>query len=347
MTCGRRKSRAGFDAATFIITFKADLGLRFSCPIHSIDAVPIISFTMAAEFTCRKCVQTLGMRLRSQVRSSHSAYTARRFNSSNHSLRNPVTTAPHSTAAAASKANFSSSSTAAVGATQTQIPINEPGPVPTPPGLSSTPIPQTRGRAILRPDNLFHSFTNSPIPSMRQRAAAIRKEAYCPHPDHQRTRVPQSPSDPENRKDASNAKLPPAHVDFECPDCGIPVYCSEEHWADDYESHTEIVDTLRQINEDDHDLRSGRFFPEFEYPGPQIEELLVNMTNWDTYLYTREFRALNEDRAMRHATRMLTYPVTIASVLHELSPYDIRSGGRLTVEGLKSLSGRLMRSQVI
>jgi splicing suppressor protein 51 len=31
--------------------------------------------------------------------------------------------------------------------------------------------------------------------------------------------------------------------------------------------------------------------------------------------------------------------VTIGSVLHELSPYSIKKEGRLTVEGLKSLSG--------
>lgn len=108
---------------------------------------------------------------------------------------------------------------------------------------------------------------------------------------------------------------------------------------DDYESHSEICDTLRQANEDDHDLHSGRYFAEFRYPGPQIEEILPNMTNWDTYLYTREYNAINEERSMRQATRLLTYPVTIASVVHELSPYNIRAGGRLTVEGLKSLSG--------
>ena len=56
---------------------------------------------------------------------------------------------------------------------------------------------------------------------------------------------------------------------------------------------------LRQINEDDHDLVSGRMFPEFEMPGPQLEEAQVNMTNWDTLLYTREFEAVNDDRAMR------------------------------------------------
>ena len=110
---------------------------------------------------------------------------------------------------------------------------------------------------------------------------------------------------------------------------------------DDYEHHLKICDTLQQINEDDHDLRSGRIFPEFQYPGPLIEEAMVNMTNWDTMLYTRQFEAINEDRSMRQATRLLTYPITIGSVIHELSPYSIRKGGRLTPEGLKSFSGMM------
>jgi hypothetical protein len=108
----------------------------------------------------------------------------------------------------------------------------------------------------------------------------------------------------------------------------------------DYEKHLEICDTLRQINEDDHDLRSGRLFPEFDFAGPQLEESMVNMTNWDTLLYTRNFEAIRDDRSMRQATRLLTYPYTVASVLHELSPYSVRSGGRLTTEGLKSFSGK-------
>jgi splicing suppressor protein 51 len=133
--------------------------------------------------------------------------------------------------------------------------------------------------------------------------------------------------------------MAPAHVNFECPDCGIPVYCSKEHWADDYEAHLEVCDTLRQINEDDHDLRSGRFFPELEYAETQKEEALVNMTNRDNFFYTRNFNAIKADRSMRQATRLLTYPITIASILHELSPYSIKSGGRLTTEGIKSMSG--------
>lgn len=191
-------------------------------------------------------------------------------------------------------------------------------------------------RQTIPSHKLFNSFTNSPSPAIRRRAAFIRQNAYCPHPSHQATRLATSPHDTESRKTGS---LPPAHVRYECPDCGIPVSCSEEHFVSDYEAHLEICDTLRQINEDDHDLVSGRLFPEFEYPGPQVaEEAQVNMMNWDALLYTRDFNAINDDRNMRQVTRLLTYPLTIGTVLHELSPYNLRD--RLTVEGLRSLSGK-------
>lgn len=193
-------------------------------------------------------------------------------------------------------------------------------------------------RAILTPDNLFHPFTKSPSPDMRQKAAVTMSQAYCPHPGHHLVFEPTT-AFLEARKINCKPVQPPAHVRFECPDCGVPVYCTKEHWEDDYENHSEICDVLRQINEDEHDLRSGRLFSEFNLPGMQMDEALVNMSSWDTYLYTREHEAINSDRSMRQATRMLTYPVTIGSILHELSPYNIKKGGRLTVEGLKSLTG--------
>lgn len=196
-----------------------------------------------------------------------------------------------------------------------------------------------RRTMVLTEDNLFNSFTDSPIPQIRKRAAFMRQNAYCPHPSHKPTRAPHNPMDLEARK-SSETGTAPARVDFECPDCGIPVYCCEEHWADDYEAHLEVCDVLRQSNEDDHDLRSGRFFKEFQFAEPQMEEILVNMTSWDTYLYTRDFDALNKDREMRQATKLLTYPITIASVINELSPYNLRKNGRMTPEGLKSFSGR-------
>lgn len=103
----------------------------------------------------------------------------------------------------------------------------------------------------------------------------------------------------------------------------------------------EVCEVLKTINEDEHDLRSGRFFSEFEYPGPQyMDDFLINMENWDTFLWTREFRAINADMHQRQATRLLTYPTTIGSILHELSPYNVKSGGRLTPEGLRSFSGK-------
>lgn len=209
----------------------------------------------------------------------------------------------------------------------------------------SNPVEESDGRVLLQPNNLFHPMSKSPSPDMRRRAAFIKQNAYCPHPDHSQNRMALNPDDPEARK-SMQGRLPPAHVKFECPDCGIPVSCSEEHWADDYEAHLEICDTLREINEDDHDMRSGRFFPEFEYPGYQIEEAMVNMTNWDTFMFSRGFEAINAERSMRHATRLLTYPVTVGSILHELSPYNIKAGGRLTVEGLKSLSGKIFHTSI-
>ncbi|RAH71222.1 putative mRNA processing protein (Mss51) [Aspergillus aculeatinus CBS 121060] len=203
---------------------------------------------------------------------------------------------------------------------------------------SSTSNTFPDSRVLLKPNNLFHSFSQSPAAAIRQRAAFIKQNAFCPHPSHQQTRLPVSPHDPETRKSPQSSNLPPAHSHFECPDCGVPIYCSEGHWMDDFEAHLEVCETIRQINEDDHDLHSGRVFPEFTYPGLQDDNFVINMTNWDTFLYTREFEAINDDRSMRQVTRMLTYPLTLASVLHELSPYNVRKGGRLTVEGLKSVS---------
>lgn len=243
------------------------------------------------------------------------------------------------TARASALAKQTATTTRALG-TQGQAANNEAHRMPpSPPGLASANTSASQARSVLlKPNNLFHSFSNSPSPEIRRRAAFIKQHAYCPHHSHSQTRIATDPEDPEAQKAAQG--LPPAHVRYECPDCGVPVSCSEEHFADDYERHLEICDTLREINEDDHDLRSGRFFTEFEYPGMQMEEALINFTNWDTYLYSREHQAINDDRSLRQATRLLTYPATIGSVLHELSPYNIKSGGRLTTEGLKSLSGK-------
>ena len=293
----------------------------------------LMNFTTAAGmqsvYTCARCLNSLKRLTDAKFNTQVCNTIPQRrwkYTSTRPSIQNPLIPKPSTRQRALTSQGY-----------QGKDSVNQPPHPVTAAKATDTPSSSLSGNVLLEPNNLFHHFSNSPSPDIRRRAAFMKTHAYCPHPSHHQTRMPLSPHDPEARK-GSGSTQPPAFVRFECPDCGIPVSCSEEHWADDYETHLEICDTLRQVNEDDHDLRSGRFFPEFEYPGPQMEEQLVNMTNWDTYLYTREYEAINEERSLRQVTRLLTYPMTIGSILSELSPYDIRQGGRLTVEGLKSLS---------
>lgn len=286
---------------------------------------------MTGEYTCGRCLQVL----RQGVRARGSGIRPQRFFSSKRGCNSSVVRCRNDHLLLKSLPEHSRQASSSASSPQVAS-RNAQSFVRTTPSDHSAET-----RVLLKPNNLFHPFTKSPSPDIRSRAAFIRQNAFCPHPSHQQTRIPVSPHDPESRKGQGASGLPPAHAHFECPDCGIPVYCSEDHWMDDFESHLEVCETLRQINEDDHDLHSGRFFPEFSYPGPQDENCVINMTNWDTFLYTREFDAINSDRSMRQVTRMLTYPLTIGSVLHELSPYSLRKGGRFTAEGLKSVSGKM------
>ncbi|PGG98797.1 hypothetical protein GX51_06593 [Blastomyces parvus] len=284
---------------------------------------------MAMEFTCQTCAQALRLGIRPHISSirartlPHLGPRYQQLSTQAHGIHTPQA----SPGPRASKISTGTTIVRPASSSASQV-------------AAAGPSAAYNAKPLLKPDNLFHSFTNSPSPEIRQRAAFIKQNAFCPHPSHRQTRVPTSPHDSEARKspEATSESQPPAHSDFECPDCGVPIYCSEGHWMDDFEAHLEVCETIRQINEDDHDLRSRRFFSEFNYPGLQEEESIVNMTNWDTFLYTRQFDAINNDRHMRQVTRLLTYPITIASVLHELSPYNIRKDGRLTPEGLKSLS---------
>lgn len=112
---------------------------------------------------------------------------------------------------------------------------------------------------ILAQDDLFHPFSRSPFPAVRERGEAIKKLAPCPVCD------------------ASHALGHPhvthrKHVEFECPNCGFPTHCSEEHWLADKE-HYRYCGRLREVNEDDHDLRSGRKIKEFEMPGKSFLSL--------------------------------------------------------------------------
>ena len=103
-------------------------------------------------------------------------------------------------------------------------------------------------------DNLFHPFSKSPHPAIRARGEAVQSLAPCPvcATSHDIFHV--------------HTNTQPPLVRFECPDCGWPTHCSEEHWKED-EEHQKYCKRLKEANEDEHDLRSGRPLPEFDLPG--------------------------------------------------------------------------------
>ena len=203
----------------------------------------------------------------------------------------------------------------------------------------------TEPKPLLSEDDLFHSFSKSPFPAIRARGEAIKQLAPCPVCSSSHEHV------------HAHTEAQPKAVSFECPDCGWPTHCSEEHWAADPE-HQKYCSRLREVNEDEHDLRSGRKLHEFDLPGaafpnprcevsdyltgitgPQDVETAISFANWDVFWYTRGFPSMNSERSRRHSSKLLTYPMTIGSVLHQFSGLTL-SNQRLTSEGSRSLAGK-------
>lgn len=177
-------------------------------------------------------------------------------------------------------------------------------------------LPESNRPPVLEQDNLFHKLSESPIPALRARGDRIRTMAPCP---------------------VSMAKYGERRlVNFECPDCGWPTHYSEKEWAEDTE-HAQYVPRLREANEDEHDLRSGRPMTEFHLPQDQPSDATVNLSGWDQLFYTRNFPSIDAERSKRHVSKLLTFPMTVVAALHEHSPYTRRSS-RLTHEGLRSMT---------
>lgn len=175
------------------------------------------------------------------------------------------------------------------------------------------PFGRRQRKIILEQDNLFHVLSESPIPDMRKRAERVKRLAPCP-------------------VNLRNGKR--VLVNFDCPECGWPTHYSEKEWREDTEKG-KYFHRLREANEDEHDLRSGREMVEFKLPGPQGYEEAINLSSWDVYFYTRGFPSIETERSRRHVTKLLTFPSTMAGVLHENSPYTTRNR-RMTREGTRS-----------
>jgi splicing suppressor protein 51 len=123
--------------------------------------------------------------------------------------------------------------------------------------------PNSKGpEPILSQDNLFHPFSKSPFPAVRARGEAVQLLAPCPVCASSHSHI------------HAHTKAQPRAVKFECPHCGWPTHCSEEHFQKDTE-HQKYCSRLREANEDEHDLRSGRRLREFELPGPLTSNPLL------------------------------------------------------------------------
>lgn len=162
------------------------------------------------------------------------------------------------------------------------------------------------------PENRFYPWESSPSQDLRARAAFIRARGRCP--------------------------VTGRNIDFTCPKSGIPTHHSEEAWLQDAEHQQHRWKLLKWANMYEYDLRSGRDFPEFDFPTNQDNDAVVNFLNWDTFFYTRQFYSMDTEFHLAAVTKMLSYPITIASVLHQYSPYSLKPKGPLTLEGLKSLA---------
>ena len=77
---------------------------------------------------------------------------------------------------------------------------------------------------------------------------------------------------------------------------------------------------------------------EFEMPGPQGYEEAISFSNWDIFWYTRGHPSMDTERSRRHASKLLSYPITIGNVLHQYSSLTLNNQ-RLTPEGNRSMAG--------
>lgn len=62
--------------------------------------------------------------------------------------------------------------------------------------------------------------------------------------------------------------------------------------------------------------------------------------NWEHFCFTTGFQDMS-DRQLRHLTRQMTYPMTVASTLAPMAPQFNYRNDRLTPEGRRSMLGAL------
>jgi splicing suppressor protein 51 len=129
--------------------------------------------------------------------------------------------------------------------------LSKPQAVPTRPFFSffrRDPKPSTAFKAPvepqLLPNDLFHPLSHSPFPALVEKADRIKAASLCPV-----------------SYERYGERVRPG---FDCPDCGFPTHRDQQRWTEGRAEHAEFCGRLREVNEDEHDIRSGRKLGEFE-----------------------------------------------------------------------------------
>lgn len=112
------------------------------------------------------------------------------------------------------------------------------------PSSTSGPSSKPPAAPLLAQNDLFHPFSHSPFPALVDKANRIKSVSLCP-----------------TSLEKHDERIRPA---FDCPDCGWPTHASQARWVEGKEEHSEYCGRLREVNEDEHDIRSGRPMDEFE-----------------------------------------------------------------------------------
>lgn len=78
----------------------------------------------------------------------------------------------------------------------------------------------------------------------------------------------------------------------------------------------------------------------------QAYDEAISFANWDIFWYTRGFRSVDTEQMRRHTSKLLTYPLSIGSIIHRYGSINTYNQ-RLTPEGAQSLAGECNTIRVV
>ncbi|OBA29154.1 hypothetical protein HANVADRAFT_54592 [Hanseniaspora valbyensis NRRL Y-1626] len=141
-------------------------------------------------------------------------------------------------------------------------------------------------------------------------------------------------------QDSAVCPITGGKVEYFDPVSGLPTHSSEEAYLKDTNYiESNRPELLKLAVAYENDSISKRDFPEYDLAEEQAQGQSISYNNWESWFYTRQFNSMETQFHIAQSTKFLTYPITIASILAQNSPYFLTNkNGSITHEGLKSLS---------